>query len=150
VSQRTAEERFWSKVQVTGFCWLWSRAVNAYGYGVFQLIPAYRGKGGKQVKAHRHAYELLVGPIQDGMQLDHLCRVRHCVNPDHLEPVNNRTNALRGRGFAAINAAKDKCPNGHSYTEDNTYRAPRTGWRQCRACIKSRAGRAAEKSFRRA
>lgn len=138
MTKDSAEDRFWAKVSVTGFCWLWTRAKNAYGYGVFQLVPTYKGKGGKQVKAHRHAYELLVGPIPDGMQLDHLCRVRSCVNPDHLQPVDNRTNALRGQGFTAKNAKKTHCPQGHPYDEKNTYHAPKTGWRQCRTCIQAR------------
>jgi hypothetical protein len=71
---------------------------------------------------------ILVGPIPDGLVIDHLCRVRHCVNPAHMEPVTDRENVFRG--FAAIT----HCPKGHEYTADNTYIPPSTGSRECRRC----------------
>lgn len=82
-------KRFWSKVEKTDTCWLWRGFTTKKGYGHFAL-----GRGYKQ--AHRHSYELLVGKIPSHLQIDHLCRVRNCVNPDHLEPVTSRENALRG------------------------------------------------------
>ena len=82
--------------------------------------------------AHRVSYELFRGPIPDGLQIDHLCRIRHCVNPDHLEAVTQRENILRGTSPSAKAAARDACINGHPYTPENTklFR----GDRQCRTC----------------
>jgi hypothetical protein len=83
--------------------------------------------------AHRVAYEIYRGPIPEGLVLDHLCRNRQCVNPSHLEAVENRTNILRGTGFAAHHARKSHCPQGHEYGTENTY-LDKGGMRHCRAC----------------
>lgn len=91
------------------------------------------------VRAHRLVYELLVGPIPDGLQLDHLCRNRGCVRPDHLEPVTRRTNILRGTGPSAIHARKTQCPHGHPYDRTVTRRG--TTERRCSTCENAR-GRA--------
>jgi len=93
-------------------CWLWEGNCNPKGYGRFM-------SGRKTFMAHRFVYELLKGTIPEGLQLDHLCRVHCCVNPAHLEPVTGRINTLRGIEFAAVNAAKTSCPQGHPYTPDN-------------------------------
>lgn len=105
-------ERLFDKVDVTATCWLWTGSINNAGYGRISVNnrPKY---------AHRVMYELVVGPIPDGLHLDHLCRVRHCVNPDHLEPVTNRENTLgRGLGRAAIEHRERQrtglCSKGHS------------------------------------
>ena len=86
--------------------------------------------------AHRFAYELLVGPIPEGLTLDHVkargCTSTLCVNPAHLEPVTNEVNILRGIGFPALNAGKSTCPKGHPYSEGNTYLWH--GSRYCRIC----------------
>jgi hypothetical protein len=111
-------ERFWNKVDASGPCWLWTGALSG-GYGSFQ------GR-----LAHREAWELLVGPIPPGMELDHLCRVTHCINPDHLEVVTHRTNMQRA---AFWNRNKTMCKNGHPYDEANTHVRP-SGKRRCRAC----------------
>lgn len=113
--------RFWQKVDKTETCWLWTAAI-ATGYGRFYL-------DGHLVPAHRFAYELLVGPIPAGLDLDHLCRVRNCVNPAHLEPVTRQENLAR---TPTANIAKTHCPQGHPYDESNTYVAA-TG-RQCLTC----------------
>ncbi len=109
--------------QVTG-CWNCTLATNGHGYCAIWTCE-------KQIKvaAHRVSYEFFVGPIPDGMQLDHLCRNRICVNPDHLEPVTNYENNRRGQG----NMAKTHCPRGHAY--DYIWISPdgRRG-RKCRAC----------------
>lgn len=115
-------ERFWSKVDKTATCWLWTAGKNSGGYGVTYA-------SGRAMVAHRWAYESEVGPIPAGLQLDHLCRVRHCVNPAHLEPVTIRENVLRGVGLSAHNARKTHCPRGHEY--DRQYR---DGVRRCRKC----------------
>jgi hypothetical protein len=122
-------ERFWSKVSPeTSGCWLWTASLRN-GYGQFHI----GGRG--MVRAHRWAYELLVAPIPSKLQPDHLCRVRHCVNPLHLELVTSATNTLRGTGPAAINAAKTHCKRGHSLANAPRERLSRTFFmRRCRVC----------------
>ena len=117
--------RFWENVDKTAECWFWTAALDQDGYG------KCRRDGVK--RAHRVAYEELVGPIPNGLSLDHLCRNRACVRPDHLEPVTNRENLMRGATFAALNAAKTHCPQGHEYTDENTCRKS-NGSRICRTC----------------
>lgn len=128
--ERDPEVRFWRKVDKTGDCWIWTAALNgpdkAHGYGQAYFRGKVRG-------AHRIAYELTVGPIPEGMHLDHLCRNPRCVNPAHLEPVPPRTNILRGMSPAAIHATANTCVNGHEFTEENTRRNAKGG-RACRAC----------------
>jgi hypothetical protein len=136
------EDRFWKKVAVGGRdeCWLWQGA-TANGYG-----RAYsRVRDGKYFVdgAHRIAYELTNGPIPDGLQIDHLCRNRLCVNPTHLEVVTQRENLLRGETIPARRAAQTHCVNGHEFTPENTYRRKEDGVRQCRACNRERKARAA-------
>jgi hypothetical protein len=87
---RPADERFWPKVEKTGTCWLWGGARDRGGYGVFE-----------NQKAHRVSYVLSGGTIPEGLQLDHLCFVRHCVNPEHLEPVTAKENTRRARARTA-------------------------------------------------
>lgn len=89
---------------------------------------------GKDRYAHRVAYREAYGEIPDGLELDHLCRNRRCVNPEHLEAVTHHVNLLRGNTIPARNARKTHCPNGHAYDETNTYVSAARGYRQCRAC----------------
>jgi hypothetical protein len=122
----TDEERFWAKVDKTDSCWLWTAGASE-GYGRFRVSRPTR----RTLAAHRVAYEWLVGPIPDGLQLDHLCRNPSCVNPDHLEPVTNRENGRRGiKGELTTH-----CPQGHPYSGVNLYVHPR-GRRKCRQCRK--------------
>lgn len=123
--------RFWAKVDRSGgdrACWVWTASRYRNGYGQFGQWPH------SAVLAHRFAYETLVGQIPEGLVIDHLCRNRLCVNPEHLEPVTTRTNNLRGASFAAVNAAKTHCIHGHPLDGDNLYIHPKNGRRQCRAC----------------
>lgn len=131
----TEIERFMLRVQVspTG-CWLWNGPINPGGYGT----TSFRGGC---AKAHRVSYLLHRGEIPDGLQLDHLCRVRHCVNPDHLEPVTNQENASRGL-TGDNHRSKTHCPKGHPYDEENTRLVPaKTGtgrqWRLCVTCVRA-------------
>lgn len=119
-------ERFWSKVDLNGAggCWLWT-AATARGYGQFW------NEDRKVVRAHRWAYEALVGTVTEGLELDHLCRERACVNPAHLEPVTHGENVRRSPLHA--HRVKTECPQGHDYDEANTYHHP-SGRRRCRAC----------------
>lgn len=124
-------DRFHEKYEVdaTSGCWQWTAATtNGYGRvkwnGVLHL-------------AHRLSYEHYVGDIPDGLELDHLCRNRGCINPAHLEPVTRRENILRGVSPPALGARVTYCPNGHPYDEANTYTRP-GGGRTCRKC-KSRS-----------
>lgn len=123
-------------------CWLWQAYIDASGYGRFNRGP------GISPMAHRYAYEEFVGPIPDGLQLDHVkalgCRHRHCVNPLHLEPVTHTENVARGISFGAVNATKTHCVSGHEFTPENTITRPdRPGTRECRTC--ARATKAAYK-----
>lgn len=126
--QRSPEERFWAKVVKTDSCWLWAGGENGKGYGFMKVVA-----GESPVYVHRFAYDLLVGPIPEGLTIDHLCRVRNCVNPDHLEAVTSRVNTLRGFGTSAQNARKTHCKNGHRFDAGNT-RIKGDGWRECRSC----------------
>lgn len=115
-------------------CWLWIGATNTKGYGV---IVSSNASTRKKTMAHRYSYERTIGPIPEGLQIDHLCRVRCCVNPFHLEAVDARTNVLRGVGLASQNAVKTHCRYGHEFDESNTQWTKRRS-RNCRTCEKKR------------
>ena len=121
------EARFWAKVEKTESCWLWTGAIQPTGYGYFATPDTRPGRRQRHAYAHRLAYELLRGPIPEGLTIDHLCRVRRCVNPDHLEPVTIQENIRR-----QLRTSSDHCRNGHLRTEQNT-RHERGGV-TCREC----------------
>jgi hypothetical protein len=114
-------------------CWLWQRYRDARGYGRVS-VP---GVGMRRV--HRVVYEHLVGPIPDGLTLDHLCRVTTCCRPDHLEPVTQRINSLRGATVNAEHAQRTHCPRGHELADGNLVPSRvRRGWRDCASCHRQR------------
>lgn len=126
-------------VAITESCWIWTGSVGSNGYGQ----AAWQRKNRR---AHRVFYECFKGPIPEGLVLDHLCRVKRCVNPDHLEAVTQRVNVLRSgpESTANRNAAKVVCIRGHEFNEKNT-RYRKAGGRDCRACIRER--RAAKRAL---
>jgi hypothetical protein len=113
-------------------CWIWTGS----GCGDPSKQYGHAWDGERQRVAHRVVYAILVGPIPKGLTLDHLCRVRRCVNPEHVELVTQRENTLRGEGPAAQKARQTHCKRGHEFTEANTYRS-RKG-RECRTCNRAR------------
>lgn len=124
-------QRFWDKVNKESErgCWLWIGLKNHKGYGVFKIH-------GKYVSAHRLIYKTIIGPIPHGLQIDHLCRVRNCVNPAHMEPVTSRENSLRSMITQSyINANQTHCPQAHPYSGDNLYIEKSTGRRRCKICM---------------
>lgn len=110
-------------------CWAWTHYLESNGYARLWV-------DGRNYGAHRFSYEYHVGPIPEGLQIDHLCRVRHCVNPDHLEPVTSAENTRRSERPEPYQKAKTHCPQGHAYDEANTYATP-TG-RRCFECKRKR------------
>lgn len=126
-------ERFWPKVAVEGDCIVWMAATNNIGYPVFWMID-------HQVYAHRWIYEQCVGRIPDDFEVDHLCRNKRCVAPDHLEAVPQQVNNMRSRSKSAVFARATHCVNGHPFDTANTYMR-RTGGRMCRECMKLRMRR---------
>ena len=123
MNQQDIRERFEGYLNRDGAsgCWTWTGLTQPNGYGVFYVAK-------RPLRAHRVSYELHVGPIPPGLQIDHLCRVRNCVNPDHLEPVTARENSRR--------AMRTRCVNGHEFTAENTYM--HAGKRHCRTCRRIR------------
>jgi hypothetical protein len=111
-------------------CLIWQGGLNSLGYGQITVDV-------KKHQVHRLVYEAKVGPIPEGLVLDHLCRHRACVNTDHLEPVTERVNILRGTGPTARNAQLTHCKYGHPLTGDNVRQ--RGTWRVCRQCDRERA-----------
>lgn len=124
--RKTFDEQFWPKIDpdTNGGCWLWNAAIfPSTGYAAIQ----HRGRS---ICAHRVGYEALVGPVPDGLELDHKCRVRSCVNPDHLEPVTHVENLRRSPIHVG---SRSECPAGHPYSAENT-KITKAGERVCRTC----------------
>ncbi len=131
-------ERFWAMATIsdTGHdtpCLVWTGYRNRDGYGRYSTSTA-------SCYAHRVAFKALVGPVPGGLTVDHLCRVRNCVNPTHMEAVPHRTNLLRSDSASAVALRTNRCVNGHEFTSENTY-IRQNGGRQCRACNRESARR---------
>jgi hypothetical protein len=132
----SAEDLFWAKVEKTEGCWLWTACTSARGYGRVTFA-------GRVQMAHRVSYLLTLGPIPEDKELDHLCRVKNCVRPDHLDPVPHRVNVQRGdagKHLVTHYATRTHCGKGHALTPDNLLRAALPG-RQCRRCNLDRQAR---------
>jgi hypothetical protein len=130
-------DRLFKMVEKTEGCWLFTGSVNNRGYGQFRLDGSPR-------LAHRVVYTFYCGPIPLGLTLDHLCEIRRCVRPRHLEPVPLRTNLLRSNGASAGNSRKTTCPSGHPYDDANTCLSG--GKRYCRACARAKMARRARQA----
>ncbi len=132
----TSEDRFWMKVNKQGPlfdgtpCYLWTGVTDKYGYGFRRIAKR------KTVKVHRWAYETFVAPIPEGLTIDHLCRVRNCVNTAHLEPVTLLENIERGATHRNPNRIHNQCIAGHFMDEENTYRNGKR--RFCKECQRRR------------
>lgn len=139
--------RFWSKVDKDGpvpdyapelgSCWLWTGLLQK-GYGRFSVDQRYQF-------AHRFSLSLVGRVVPSGYHTDHLCRIRACVNPTHLDIVTPQMNLLRGDTIPARNAAKTHCKHGHEFTPENTYRRTDNAGRQCRVCIRASRARFKER-----
>ncbi|MFE9642100.1 HNH endonuclease [Nocardiopsis alba] len=112
-------------------CWIPDRVPSGTGYVYMYIKGSYWNMA-------RVSYELFVGPIGEGKEPDHTCFTRNCINPHHLEAVSRRENILRSNNPCAQNARKKECKRGHAFDEENTYRSPSTGHRNCRECIRLR------------
>jgi hypothetical protein len=125
-------------------CWVWNKHITANGYS--QISTGSRVTHSLQNRSgHRVSYEVFVGPLIEGMQIDHLCRNRACVNPDHLEQVTPRENIHRSDAVYKRLMAKTHCPKGHLYDEKNTYRSKSPSGGFTRSCITCRINRVKNK-----
>lgn len=134
----TDEVAFLRHVTKTETCWIWTGSFADKGYGVIF-------RNGRRIRAHALSYKLYVGPLVDGLVIDHLCRNHACVNPSHLEQVTSGVNTLRGFGAPAKNKRKTHCSKGHPYDEKNTLihqkgRACRICWNTASEVSRRKAG----------
>ena len=121
--------RFWEKVTQTSNCWIWTSTVDRHGYGRF-----YTGGSPRIIGAHQFAYQILIGPVPQNLELDHLCRNPLCVNPWHLEAVTHKENLQRGK---MPYGTPTHCQRGHPRTQANTFTKPK-GKRECLTCRRNR------------
>jgi hypothetical protein len=133
---RPIVDRFAAKIALTeSGCIVWLGGKNKNGYGQIHAGPDF---GVARFLVHRWSYEYHVGPIPDGLEIDHLCKNTSCVNPDHLEPVTHAENLMRSDGFSAAHAQQTHCLNGHEFNAENTRLRRGRGGRECRPCCRER------------
>lgn len=138
-SAKPIKERIESLVKRVNGCWEWQGRLTKQGYG--QTSTGSRTDNTRATRiAHRVSYETFVGEIPEGLTIDHLCRNRACVNPDHLEAVTIKENVRRGNPLWKQEMARTHCPQGHEYTTSNVYLSGRNKTsRSCKTCMKSRS-----------
>lgn len=137
MARKSTPDDFWRRVNKSEGCWIWSGAHFWAGYARVK----YHGRDGV---AHRVAWILTHGPVPDGLELDHLCRNRGCVNPSHLEPVTHRENEFRGMTIIRENMLKTHCKRGHPLSGDNLF-IRRVGARHYYACHKMHGAKSRER-----
>jgi hypothetical protein len=125
--------KLFKKIDKTESCWIWVGSIFKKSTGSYGQIRVGRRSKSKLLRAHRVVYELLVGPIPKGLELDHLCRNTLCVNPDHLEAVTHAENMKRRK-----DSNLSHCRHGHLYTAETTYLRPDNGRRECKVCQRNR------------
>lgn len=130
--RNTLDDALWNRIVEEGECWLFQGSLDKDGYG----LTTYDRR---TQRAHRLAYKVTVGDIPARLVLDHLCRVRQCINPAHLEPVTSKENLMRGETHARRNADKTHCKHGHEFTEENTLVTDTQ--RYCRQCARDKQKR---------
>ena len=133
-----ASERFHGKYRVMeSGCWEWTGSISTQGYGRIS-------ENNRPLYAHRVSYEMHKGPIPDGLVVDHICRVRSCVNPDHLQAITNSENLLSGTAPTVLLHWLKRCKQGHDMTDPrNVYVRPDNGRRACHECIRQRSRKTA-------
>ena len=130
VKATPVDKRIERHIDKVGDCWLWNGCKTLGGYGIIRTDD-------RKFLVHRVYYEAVVGPIPQGLEIDHVCRNRACVRPLHLEPVTRLENIRRMiAAVGSYQSRKTHCPKGHEYTEENTYRRPGLNYRTCRACMR--------------
>ena len=135
-NRKSAIERLLSRIIIDDHnCWLWQGYKNRLGYGQITVYVDDLRANKRVASTHRVTYQHFVGPIPQGLVIDHLYRVRHCCNPQHMEVVTQKINIYRGVAPSAINAGKLYCLRGHFYDKENTYTMP-GGGRYCRTCAR--------------
>lgn len=144
---------YWQRVLISEGCWLWVGSINhATGYGLVSVPVPEVGRRTVTMGAHRFAYELLVGPIPEGLEIDHLCFNTECVRPDHLEPVTHAENMRRSREAGRLGRpCAVRCKRGHVLTGDNLYHYRTANGRTARFCrecgrLRQQASRASRRS----
>ncbi len=133
---RSPSARVLDRTKKTAKCWLYQGPLDRDGYGIVSAPSSKAKRGWGSTRVHRAVYEALVGPIPEGLTLDHKCKVRHCVRPDHLEPCTAGENVMRGGSLQAQYAARAHCKSGHPFSGQNVFIRANGQGRGCRACQK--------------
>ena len=134
-------ERFFKFIKISqgGDCWDWIGAKNSDGYGMF-LFSNGLVRARRQFRAHRVSYSIFKGELSKDLVIDHICRNKSCVNPDHLREVTNKVNIIENSSsIAALHKAKNFCSNGHEYTIENTFYRSNASHRNCKQCNRNNA-----------